>query len=76
MSPRILVSRPLDFSELDKFALTAGLNKPPLIRKNTQTFTMSEKPKDSAMYNSTSGLKPVSWPVVVLSAVREPTLAT
>jgi hypothetical protein len=25
--------------------VTAGLKRPPLIRKKTQTFTMSEKPK-------------------------------
>jgi hypothetical protein len=44
--------------------LTAGLNKPPEIRKKTHTFTIREKPKTRAMYNKTSGLKPVSPPVV------------
>jgi hypothetical protein len=35
---------------------TAGLNKPPLMRKNTQTFTIRLKPKQSAIYNSVAGL--------------------
>jgi hypothetical protein len=41
-------------------SLTAGLNKPPLIRKNTHAFTASEKPKHSAMYCSCCGLLPAS----------------
>jgi hypothetical protein len=45
-------------------SVTAGLKSPPDIRKNTHTFTMSEKPKDKAMYNRTPGLNPVSEFVV------------
>ena len=34
---------------------TAGLNSPPLIRKNTQALTASEKPKDRLIYRSSAG---------------------
>ena len=33
--------------------VTAGLNNPPLIRKNTQTFTAKLKPKTSEIYSNT-----------------------
>jgi hypothetical protein len=31
-------------------SVTAGLNRPPLMRKNTQAFTINDMPKTSAMY--------------------------
>ena len=40
------------------------LNRPPEIRKKIQTFTIRLKPKATAIYNSTMGLKPVAAPVV------------
>lgn len=46
--------------------VTAGLNKPPEMRKKIQTLTMREKPKTREMYCRTWGEKPVSAPVVVL----------
>lgn len=49
--------------------------RPPLIRKKIQTLTIKLKPKDSEMYMSTCGLKPVSAFVVVLVSVA-PMLAT
>jgi hypothetical protein len=55
---------------------TAGLKRPPLILKKTQTLTIREKPKTRAMYSSTSGLNPVSDPVVELCEFLPPTLAT
>jgi hypothetical protein len=36
------------------YKLTAGLNKPPLIRKKTHTVTARENPKAKEMYRSTS----------------------
>ena len=58
--------------------VTAGLNRPPLIRKKIQTLTISEKAKTSAIYCSTAGEKPVSAPVVVFDSDEslEPTFAT
>lgn len=58
--------------------VTAGLNKPPLMRKKIQTLTISENEKTSAMYCSTAGEKPVSAPVVVLEpdAALVPIFAT
>lgn len=47
--------------------VTAGLNKPPEIRKKTQTLTMRENAKTRAMYKRTIGEKPAASPVVVLS---------
>jgi hypothetical protein len=38
--------------------LTAGLNNPPLILKNTQALTIRLKPKQSEMYNNVAGLSP------------------
>lgn len=35
--------------------LTAGLKRPPLIRKKTQALTAKEKPKASEMYNNWDG---------------------
>jgi hypothetical protein len=40
--------------------VTAGLNRPPLIRKNTHALTAREKPNERAMYWSCCGLAPVS----------------
>jgi hypothetical protein len=40
--------------------VTAGLKRPPLIRKNTHALTAREKPKERAMYWSCCGLAPVS----------------
>jgi hypothetical protein len=59
--------------------VTAGLKRPPEIRKKIQTFTISEKAKTKAMYCRTAGEKPVSAPVVVLlleALAEEPMLAT
>lgn len=58
--------------------VTAGLNKPPLMRKKIQTLTMREKAKTRAMYWSTAGEKPVSAPVVVFDSELslEPMFAT
>ena len=52
------------------------MNKPPDILKKIQTFTIKLKPKQTAMYKSTVGLKPVEAFVVVLSVVAAPALAT
>lgn len=46
--------------------VTAGLNRPPEMRKNIHTLTMREKAKTRAIYCSTGGENPVSAPVVVL----------
>jgi len=40
--------------------VTAGLNKPPEILKNTQALTASENPKLRAIYCSCCGFAPVS----------------
>ena len=58
--------------------VTAGLNRPPLMRKKIQTLTMREKAKQRAIYWSTAGEKPVEAPVVVLEfeLAFEPMLAT
>lgn len=57
--------------------VTAGLNRPPDIRKNTQTLTMRLKLNTRAMYKRTLGEKPVASPVVVLdSELPAPMLAT
>jgi hypothetical protein len=59
--------------------VTAGLNKPPLIRKKTQTLTMRLNEKTSAIYKRTLGEKPVASPVVVLDSLldaADPMLAT
>ena len=58
--------------------VTAGLNRPPEIRKKTQTLTMREKAKTMAMYKRTIGEKPAASPVVVFSeeAALEPMFAT
>lgn len=57
--------------------VTAGLNRPPEMRKKIQTLTMSEKPKTREMYCRTCGEKPpVEAPVVVLEAPEELMLAT
>jgi len=42
-----------------RMELTAGLNKPPLMRKKTQTLTASEKPKAREMYKREAMLGPV-----------------
>jgi hypothetical protein len=60
--------------------VTAGLNKPPLIRKKTQTLTMRLNEKTSAIYKRTLGEKPVASPVVVFDSepddAADPMLAT
>lgn len=58
--------------------VTAGLNRPPLMRKKIQTLTIREKAKTRAIYWRTAGEKPVSAPVVVLVSdwAEEPMLAT
>ena len=38
--------------------VTAGLNSPPLTRKNTHALAASEKPKTRLMYSSWAGLEP------------------
>lgn len=43
--------------------VTAGLNKPPLIRKNTQALTTREKPKASEMKRSLWRSGPEELPV-------------
>ena len=43
--------------------VTAGLNKPPLILKNTQAFTARLKPKQRLIYSNWAGLDP--WAIVV-----------
>jgi hypothetical protein len=50
---------------------TAGLKRPPLMRKKIQTLTMSEKAKISATYCVTMGEKPVDAEVVVLGVGEE-----
>ncbi|CRJ80298.1 hypothetical protein BN1708_000209 [Verticillium longisporum] len=47
-------------------SVTAGLNRPPLMRKKIHTLTMREKPNATEMYMSTPTSKPVVSPVVVL----------
>lgn len=44
--------------------LTAGLNNPPLILKNTHAFTASENPKHNAIYCNCCGLLPASATVL------------
>jgi hypothetical protein len=56
--------------------VTAGLNKPPEIRKKTHTLTIKLKLKTSAMYKRTLGENPVASPVVVFEPSLEPMLAT
>ena len=46
---------------------TAGLNKPPLMRKNTQTLTARLKPNDRLMYSNTDALA-LNGPVVGFAA--------
>jgi hypothetical protein len=56
---------------------TAGLNSPPLIRKNIHALTIRLNPKDKEIYSNVAGLSPVAAPVVELSAVcGAPMLAT
>jgi hypothetical protein len=50
------------------FHLTAGLNKPPLIRKNIQALTIKLKPKDRAIYKVVEGLNELS-PGVLFAVV-------
>ena len=58
--------------------VTAGLKRPPEIRKKIQTLTIRENAKTRAMYCSTGAENPVSAPVVVfeLLLLEEPMLAT
>lgn len=44
--------------------LTAGLNKPPLIRKKTQALTANEKPNASAIYSNCDGVDCAGVPVL------------
>lgn len=58
-------------------ALTAGLNKPPDMRKKIHTLTMRLKPKETDMYNITMGLNPtVAFVVVDSLGVFDCALAT
>jgi hypothetical protein len=58
--------------------VTAGLKRPPLIRKNIHTFTIKLKPNTTLIYSSTVGLNPVASPVVVFESEEalDPMLAT
>ena len=58
--------------------VTAGLNKPPEMRKKIHTFTIKLNPNTILIYSSTVGLNPVASPVVVLLWLLafEPMLAT
>jgi hypothetical protein len=56
--------------------VTAGLNRPPEMRKKIQTLTMREKPKTREMYCRTCGEKPVSAPVVLFEVPLELMFAT
>jgi hypothetical protein len=51
--PRIPEQDVRDFTteDVSSVELTAGLNSPPLMRKNIHTLTSREKPNASAMYN-------------------------
>lgn len=49
-----------------KWLRTAGLNSPPLMRKNTQALTARENPKHNDIYNNWAGFEP--WAIVVESA--------
>lgn len=56
-------------------SVTAGLKRPPEMRKKIQTLTMSEKPKHTEMYIRTMGLKPLEA-LVVEVLLPAPMLAT
>lgn len=56
--------------------VTAGLKRPPDMRKKIQTLTMRENPKTREMYCRTGGEKPVSAPVVVLEDPADLIFAT
>lgn len=58
--------------------VTAGLKRPPLMRKKIHTLTMRLNPNTTEMYSRTVGEKPVASPVVVFdsSLAVEPMLAT
>lgn len=58
--------------------VTAGLNKPPLMRKKIHTFTIKLNPNTTEIYSKTVGENPVASPVVVFSSddAFDPMLAT
>lgn len=61
--------------------LTAGLNKPPLTRKNTHTLTIKLNPKTKLIYSSTLVFGACvmlfcSWPAVAASLYTAAVLAT
>ena len=47
-------------------SLTAGLNKPPLIRKKTHALTASEKPKLKLIYSNSEGFFCATCVITVL----------
>jgi hypothetical protein len=56
----------------ERSELTAGLNKPPEIRKKIHTFTIKLNPNETEMYSMTIGLNPaVAFVVVDSLDVRE-----
>jgi hypothetical protein len=56
--------------------LTAGLNRPPDMRKKIQTLTIKLKPKETEIYSITIGLNPAVAFVVVSTGVLEWAFAT